>query len=236
MKFVILYILILGFIVCQANSATIFWEAEKFTAKNGDNIKLLNVPYNALGTPDQNVANYVISEASGNMFMGVPNDFPGLAGSWLKYELNIPSAGNWYLWGKFIAPSVADNSVFWGIDIADADAVSADNDKVDIWDFYEAEPLRVNYTTKWVWFRVNSRNGAPFFPGRELDQYTDNPTPLSLSAGKHVLYIIEREAGVYFDSFLITTDKAFDPNKDVISPVNSKGKITSTWGNIKQSH
>lgn len=197
---------------------------------------MLNVPYKALGTADQGVADYTISEASGNVFMGVPNDLPGSAGSWLKYELNIPSAGDWYLWGKFIAPSVADNSVFWGFDIADADAVSADNDKIDIWDFFEAESLRVNFATKWIWFRANSRNGAPFFPGKELDQYTDNPTPLSLSAGKHVLYIVEREAGVYFDSFLITTDKAFDPNKDVLSSVSLKGKITSTWGSIKQSH
>lgn len=236
MRFVILFFVIFSLMAYQANAVIITWEAENFTAKNSDNIKILKVPYNALGTPDQGVADYVISEASGNTFMGVPNDLPGSAGSWLKYEINIPSAGDWYLWGRFIAPSIADNSVFWGLNISDADAVSANNDKVDIWDFFEAESLRVNYTTNWVWFRVNSRDGAPFFPGTELEQYSDNPTPLNLSAGKNTLYIIEREAGVYFDSFLITTDKTFDPNKDVISPVSSEGKITSTWGSIKKSH
>ena len=46
--------------------------------------------------------------------------------------LSLEGRGEWYFWGKVIAPSVADNSFHWGIDIADADAVAQDNANVNI--------------------------------------------------------------------------------------------------------
>ena len=41
--------------------------------------------------------------------------------------------------------------------------------------------LRVNYTTDWVWFRWNTRDGPS--EGTELVQHGDDPVPVELSDG-----------------------------------------------------
>ncbi|HIA70894.1 TPA: hypothetical protein EYN98_33575 [Candidatus Poribacteria bacterium] len=231
--FVFLGIAVLLCFVSQAYTAEISWEAEKFIEKKGDSLKVYKAGFKAKGNPDENVKDFVISQASGGSFVGQDN---GVAadGSWLKYEFSVPVGGDWYLWGKVIAPSVADNSVHWGIDIADGDAKNADDDNCNIWDFFEAESLRVHYTTNWMWFRISSRSGNPF-PGKELDQYAWKegklPTPLNLSSGKHTLHLIDREDGTFIDAFYASTDWSDMP---MPTAVEAEGKLASTWAKLKQ--
>ena len=110
--------------------------------KAGDKVK---------GTPDQQrdgkpIPDRVIAKASGNSFIGQDNRVAG-DGSWVKYEFSMSVGGKWYPWGKVIAPSVADNSFHWEVDIKDEETKAADDDKNNIWDFFEKEGLRVYYTT-----------------------------------------------------------------------------------------
>lgn len=228
----IISLFILSIAAYQLDAQTIAWQAENPSAIKGDSIQILETPYNAIGTPAEGVDDYVISSASGDAFVGVPNDGAG-DGSWFRYDFNVPSAGDWYLWGKLSAPSVSDNSYHWGIDIDDAQAVAADNGDVNIWDFFEVESLREGYTTDWVWYRLNSRTGAPF-AGLEIDQYGDNPTPLELTAGKHTFHLIDREAGTYIDLFFATMDQDFDANVTEPTSVEPADKLTTQWGHLKQ--
>jgi hypothetical protein len=213
---------------------SIFWESGKFIKKKGNSIKVYKTGFKAKGNPDENVKDFVIAQASNGSFVGQDN---GVAadGSWLKYEFSLPVGGDWYLWGKVIAPSVADNSFHWGIDIADGDAKNADDDNCNIWDFFEKEELRKNYSTNWIWFRLNSRSGNPF-PGQELDQYGPNPTPVELAAGKHTFHLIDREDGTFIDAFFATTDKRFDVNKAghrARLAVETEISLPTVWGGLK---
>ena len=86
--------------------------------------------------PDQQIdgkpiPNRVVDKASGNSFIGQDNGVAG-DGSWVKYEFSVPVGGDWYLWGKVIAPSVADNSFHWGVNIKDEEAKATDDDKNNI--------------------------------------------------------------------------------------------------------
>ena len=68
---------------------------------------------------------------------------------------------------------------------------------MNIWDFFEIEALRVNFTTEWVWFRLNTRDGP--FEGTEAIQHGDDPVPVELSDGDHTLHLAHREDGTYID-------------------------------------
>lgn len=243
---VLLACAILSVAVYQLDAAELSWEAEHFAASNGDKFEVLHPPFktqtnsdtpsrakeliDSAGEPilDYTIEGPVYSDA----FVGTPS---GTDGSWLKYEFTVPQSGAWYFWGRVVAPTIGDNSFFWGVDIADADAKNADDNNVNIWDFYEVDDatlkLRERYTTKWVWFRLNSRSGNPF-KGTEVDQYGPNPTPLELTAGKHTMHIISREKS-YLDIMYATTDKGFDANGTPPVSVEPQNKLTTTWGALK---
>ena len=103
---------------------------------------------------------------------------------------------------------------------------------MNIWDFFEAEALRVGYTTEWIWFRLNTRDGP--FEGTELIQHGDDPVPVELSDGDHTLHIAHREDGTYIDKIFATTDVEFDPNEtDPQTAVEAQNKLTTTWGALK---
>jgi hypothetical protein len=207
------------------------WEAENFTARSGDGMQIFNPPHAA-----SNGGEFTIADASGGAFIGSDNGAGGTSNSWFKYAFTAPVAGGWYLWYKAIAPSNSDNSFFWAIDIADDDAVSADNDQVNIIDLNEAVGASQNFPLgnpppegaihEWTWFRASSR-GGPFSGGGDA-------TPLELSAGGHTLHIMDREDGAYLDAFYITTDANFNANETDPIAVESQGKLATTWADLKQ--
>jgi hypothetical protein len=259
MKFLMITtLLILVFAVYQANTQTIVIEAEDFDAKQGESWQILTPPATVmvndadptrapelLADDGTIITEFVITEASGD-FIGNP-DRSGTNGDWVKYVFDIPAGGDWYIWAKVNAPTIGDNSWYIGIDIADGDAVSEDNDNMNIWDFYETDlipeggdaPIREGLTTEWVWFRLCSRTGNPF-PGLEVDQFGPNPTPLPLTAGEHTFHFAWREHS-FCDMIVGTMDVNDDPNVDesffagedtAVSPMD---KLTSTWAQIKQT-
>ncbi len=193
------------------STTEIIWEAEEYDERIGDAPETFDPPLNTTGADG---VNYRISEASGGAFVGT-RDASGLSG-FLKYEIRVPTTGDWYIWGRAIGPPTGDNSFFWGIDIDDADAV-ADGPNVNIWDFNEAAGASVNFPLgnpppagvlhSWTWYRLSSRAGP--FPG--VGSYV-NPTPVHLAAGKHTFHLIVREDGAYMDVFYATKSKTFDAN------------------------
>ncbi len=247
-------LLILGFSVCQANAQKFAIQAEDFAASQGESWKVLTPPATVMtnDTSDPRapelladdgtmIAEFTINEASGD-FIGNA-DHSGVNDDWVKYVLNFPAAGDWYMWAKVIAPTIGDNSWHIGVDIPDANAVSADNDDINVWDFYEAAetpdddigtPLNTRLTTEWFWFRLSSRTGNPF-PGIEVDQFGPNPTPLPLTAGEHTFHVVWREHS-FGDILFFTMDASDDPNKDpsVVTAVELRDKLTTTWGQLKK--
>ncbi len=207
------------------------WEAENFSDSNGAKFEVFDAPSDQPGNADEGVDDYTVAEASGGAYIGSPNGVSNDGGDWVKYEFSA-EADNWHFWGRIIAPSVADNSVYWAIDTDDADIASTNNDIMNIWDLFEAESLRVNYTTEWVWFRLNSRNGP--FEGLELTQHGDDPVPVELSAGEHTLHLAHREDGTFIDAIFATTDVEFNPNEtDPQTAVEAKDKLATTWASLK---
>jgi hypothetical protein len=230
---------ILSIVVYQVN-AQMSWQAERFTSQSGDAIQILKPPLDTAGSLGNA---YQITEASGGAFIGTPNGGAGNAGSWVKYEFTVSKGGDWYFWGRAISTSDADDSFYWMLDGADADAAAnADTDKTNIWDFNELDNCPLGtclvFPTDWLWFRLSARAAGPFSVG-PTGQGIDyaNPIPLSLTAGKHTLHIIGREDGTFLDVIFATMDKVFDANQT--SPetaVEPQAKLTTTWGQLKQAH
>lgn len=228
----IILLAMLGLIVSPAFAQKyISWEAEGFNDSNGTKFEIFEVPTDHPGTAAEGVDDYTVTEASGGAYIGSHNGTGNDGGDWVKYEFTV-EADDWHFWGRVIAPSVADNSVFWAFDTADGDVESANNATMNIWDFFEAGELRVNYTTDWVWFRLNSRDGP--FEGLELVQHNEDPVPVELDAGDHTLHLAHREDGTYVDKIFATTDVEFDPNEtDPQTAVEAQNKLTTTWGSLK---
>ncbi len=209
----------------------ISWEAENFDAVNGTKFEVFEVPSDQPGNADEGVDDYTVAEASGGAFIGSPNGATNDGGDWVKYEFSV-AGDDWHFWGRVIAPSIADNSMYWAIDVADGDVASTNNATMNIWDFFEVESLRVGYTTDWVWFRLNTRDGP--FKGTELVQHGDDPVPVKLSDGDHTLHIAHREDGTYIDKIFATTDVEFNPNEtDPQTAVEPQNKLTTTWGALR---
>jgi hypothetical protein len=224
-------------------------EAENFDSKQGESWQILTPPVTVMANADSaerapelpvGTSEFRIGRASLGAFIGNP-DRSGVNNDWVKYEFNVPTEGDWYIWALVVAPTVGDNSWFIGIDITDAEAVSEDNDNMNIWDFHESAetpddglgtPLNTRFTTDWVWFRLYSRTGNPF-PGTEIEQYGPNPTPLNLTAGTHTFHFAWREHS-FCDVIFGTMDASEHPSTTGVA-VQPVGKMTATWAQIKQT-
>jgi hypothetical protein len=227
---------ILSIVAYQANAQTMSWQAERFIDQNSDAIQILTPPFDTATSLGDT---YQITEAYGGAFIGTPNG-EGNNGAWVKYEFTVPQGGDWYVWGRAISTSDADDSFYWGLDVTDADAeADADTDKIDIWDFNELDNCPLGeclvFPTDWLWFRLSARAAGPFPvgpTGQGID-YAD-PIPLALTAGTHTFHIIGREDGTYLDMIWATMDAGFDANETEPTAVELQGKLTTTWGNLKQ--
>jgi len=228
-------------VLVQANATVepgeLFWQAEDFSEQVGDTPQVWAVPHT---DTDRDGVEYTISEASGNMFVGTLNDTGG--DGTLKYVINLAVNGEWYFWGRAVAPTGGENSFFWGFDIPDADAV-AGGPGMNIWDFNEVvngdrvpgsnnfpfgDPPPDEALYGFTWFRVSSRDG-PFLGSGNYD----DPTPIDLAAGEHTFHLAVREDGAYMDAFFITTDRTFDARFMEPAAVEPQGKLATTWGDLK---
>jgi len=248
---------ILGFAVYQVNAQNTFViEAEDFNASKGETWQKLTPPVTVMTNTassswapelDDNgsmILEFTIDDASGD-FIGNA-DRTGVNDDWVRYDFNVPTTGDWYIWAKIIAPTIGDNSWYIGVDISDDQAVSADDDNMNTWDFHEAAetpdddigtPLNMRMTTEWVWFPLCSRTGNPF-PGTEAVQFGPDPVPLSLTAGEHTFHIAWREAS--FGDIIFGTmehPSVCNPYKapGCVTAVEPQGKLTTTWGQLKHA-
>lgn len=101
---------------------------------------------------------------------------------------NAPSAGNYVIWGRVLAPD----------SVLDSTYVSVDNGTEQIYDMAEG-----TWSGSWQWSQVRQRlNNNP----ATLQQRVFN-----LSAGSHTVKFRGREAGSKLDRVLITNDLSFVP-------------------------
>ena len=151
--FTVVSVVLMGLIVIEADAQFIGWEAENYSTSNGDPLTgdptgyfvVLNPLFIETADPGFG-GQFDITDASGDTFLGIPNSPETNGGDvWVKYEFEIPEEGDWYFWGRVIAPTVADNSFYWAFDIDDADALAADNATINVWDFNEATGNSMNF-------------------------------------------------------------------------------------------
>jgi len=116
------------------------------------------------------------------------------------YKFNVTTAGNYLIWGRVIAPTTGNDSVF----------ITVDGLPEDVWDVLLAEN-----SSNWTWDRVCLRGaGSPVAP--EYD-----PKLFNLTTGTHTLTIRGREASTYLDKLLITNDTSYVPtgtSEEISSP------------------
>jgi hypothetical protein len=186
-------------------------------------------------------ANTIVLEAEeGNMEAGVTiiedDDASGgkatdhERGIKTEYEIEIPEAGDWYLWVRIWCPDGGKDSYWIGMDKVDGspseDALgepgirifSAAGDSVNM----AAQPFNI-----WFW-DCNKSHADPhsFFKVK--------------SSGKYVLWTKGREPGTLIDQILLTLDQTFNPEEaskgesiDIFQAVYPKDKLSVTWGEIK---
>jgi len=250
-------IFILGLAIYQANAQKFFLiEAEDFDASQGESWQVLTPPVTVMTNPASSswapeldddgtmMTEFTINDAYGDIIGN--SDLTGVNGDWVKYVFDVPVAGDWYIWARVVAATIGDNSWYIGVDISDDQAVSADDDNMNTWDFHEAAEvpdddigtaLNTRMTTKWVWLPLCSRTGNPF-PGTEAVQFGPNPVPLPLTAGEHTFHIAWREA-TFGDQIFGTMEhpSVCSPYKDpgCVVAVEPQGKLTTTWGQLKHT-
>ena len=146
------------------------------------------------------------------------------------FEVDIPSAGEWYLWIRIFCPN-GDQDSYWvwmedadGFPAEDAEGeqgiriYSAAGDSANT----DAQPFEI-----WFW-DCNKDNVDPH-------SYFDIPSP-----GTYTLWIKGREPGTLIDQILLTMDQDFDTEEAtkgdfilILQAVYPKDKLAGTWGEIK---
>jgi len=147
------------------------------------------------------------------------------------HEIDIPKAGDWYVWVRLYCPGGGSDSYWIGIKGAEPnpndpnggpEAVkiySEAGDSVNT----DAQPFNI-----WYWDSgVKSEQPANrFFEVK--------------TAGKNQLWSKGREAGTLLDQILLTMDKNFNAEEaskgeaiDIPKAVCPKDKLAVTWGEIK---
>ena len=240
--FTLVSLVLLSILTFDASAQEFQFAAEDFIASSGERWHILTPPFTTVASDNPNRApelpenrEYTITEAVGNAFIGWPDGPAACCGddSWVKYSVTVPATGTWYLWALAVVATQADNSWFWGFDVADDEVVSGDADgagPMNIWDVLENAALHDRYTLDWTWYPLVSRRGP--HPGGEVGQYTADRIGVELSAGTHTLHFSYREHS-QIDHVWATMEQARDPNVDAPASVNPQGKLAAKWGDIK---
>ena len=111
-------------------------------------------------------------------------------GGHATWTVTVPAAGNYYLWGRVLAPDGDHDSFF----------VNANADNEDVYDDGQG-----SWSPKWQWTVLNGRGGT----GVPL---TLDPRVLALSSGSNTVTFRGREVGSKVDRILLTNDPDFVPD------------------------
>ena len=146
------------------------------------------------------------------------------------FEVDIPSAGEWYLWIRIFCPNGDQDSYWVGMEEADGvpaeDAAGEQGLRIysDAGDSVNtgAQPFEI-----WFW-DCNKSNADPH-------SYFDIGSP-----GMYTLWIKGRERGTLIDQILLTPDQDFSPEEAtkgdlilILQAVYPKDKLAGTWSEIK---
>ena len=168
-------------------------------------------------------------EASGGLYVWMAGE-PATGGGdqgWAEYNVNIPAAGTYALWGKvFVWDGNSDSFwVTWQPADPNEDAQVTKNTEYR-WS--------IGTKNEWHWDRINHwLNGGTFEREWEFD-----------SAGETTLRIAVREDAAKLDVVFITDNLSDnvdevsprDPTpEDISTPVEPQEKLTTTWGKIKSN-
>lgn len=140
---------------------------------------------------------------------------------WAIYEIEIPKANTYYMWGHVIAPDGVSDSFFVTFDEEER---GNDNGNPNIWDVAQG--------VNWHWDQVDGR-------GVGIRQF-------KLDEGVHVLKIWTRENNTKLDAIFMSTDMIAQPKLPGEDPkvrdrktagriaVRPGGKLTALWGELKR--
>ncbi len=121
-------------------------------------------------------------------------------GAKASYDLELPNAGEWYVWVRLFCPNGDADSCWVGMDNADPmPAENALNEKA--LKIYSDKGDSINESSSqqvWYWDTNAAHNQPPSYF-------------VVYKAGKIKLWIKGREAGALVDQILLTMDKAFNP-------------------------
>jgi hypothetical protein len=184
------------------------------------------------------------SDASGGQFVwmeGEPVTGGGDEG-WVEYNLYIPAAGTYALWGKVIAWDGNSDSYWVTWQPADPDENAQETGNTEFrWGVAQGND--------WHWDRINHwLDGGTFEREWELDAgetTLDGGTferEWELDAGETTLRIAVREDATMLDVIYITDNLSEDEAEvsprdpipeDSLTPVEPQDKLTTTWGKLK---
>ena len=143
---------------------------------------------------------------------------------WVEYNLYIPAAGTYALWGKVIAWDGNSDSYWVTWQPADPDENAQETGNTEFrWGVAQGND--------WHWDRINHwLDGGTFEREWELD------------AGETTLRIAVREDATMLDVIYITDNLSEDEAEvsprdpipeDSLTPVEPQDKLTTTWGRLK---
>ena len=176
----------------------------------------------------------VIDEATAffGKIMQAPEGAGDHGNGYAKYSFAVPSDGNYRLWGRVTSLSDLNDSFYWAIDFPGTPTSSENcseatpGDEVHIWD--------AGQFADWGWSDVQSRNCQGWVDGAIV----------ALSAGRHIIHVIQREDGTQLDGLVISDDTVTIADlpadeaaaMEIATAVEPGGKTATVWGALKARH
>ena len=143
----------------------------------------------------------------------------GGGSAFARYEINMPQAGKFYIWGRARSFDAGTNSFHFQLN-------DSKNLVALIWDLPDEHPEPPKaFCEEWCWDIIAHR------PGKE-------PFEFKFKKGKNNLYIVVREPRAGLDALYIVPDPEMEPPKKPLpegfQAVEPHFKLSATWGKIKQ--
>lgn len=147
------------------------------------------------------------------------------------YEIDIPKAGEWYVWVRLYCPGGGADSFWIGIEGAEPNPNDADGGPEAVKIYSEVgdsvntddQPFNIWYWDSGVQSEVPANR---FFDVKDT--------------GINKLWSKGREAGTLLDQILLTMDPDFNAEEasqgeaiPILSPVYPVAKLATTWGSMK---
>lgn len=156
--------------------------------------------------------------ASDSAFVWVPegpgNDAPAGGQGFVEYAFDVPSAGDYVVWGRTLTPNIRDNSFYVSL-----------NGKQEAW-WELPRPYTKPEKERWSWDPVSSRDPET--------RVLANPVLFKMKQGRNTLRLRVREDGTRLDGLLITNDLSFKPRgrQPLMPPI----RPVYLWVEAEQGH